>query len=105
MLEAIQKNPLVAAVSVIVALVTIAGGAATSWYMITSLNDREQENSDRLADIRREQEEIRRELTEQSQMLASIANEQKSFDNLHEEHRWLATMFQSTRPPQCEEPR
>lgn len=94
MLEAIQKNPIVAAVSMLVALVMLAGGAATSWYMVTSLNDLVQDNSESLSDIRGEQEEIRRELTEQSQMLAGIANEQKSFDNLHEEHRWMVQMFQ-----------
>ena len=94
MIDAIQKNPFVAAVSVIVALVALAGGAATAWYTVTSLNDLVHNNGESLSDIRGEQEEIRRELTEQSQMLAGIANEQKSFDNLHEEHRWMVQMFQ-----------
>ena len=79
--------------SSILTLVTLAAGIAITWYYINDLNDTVEDNALVLADIRAEQIYIRKELAIQSTSLQVIRHEQGSFDDLRDEHRWLAEIF------------
>ena len=85
MLELLQRHPAAIALTVILSLVTLAAGVSGTWYFINQLSAVSVSNAERLAEIRREQEAIRKELATQSQMLRAINQEQGSFDNLHSE--------------------
>lgn len=93
MLQLLQRHPATIAVTVILSLVTLAAGVSGTWYFINQLTALSVSNGERLAEIRREQEAIRKELATQSLMLRAINQEQGSFDNLHQEHLWLASLM------------
>ena len=93
MLEMLQRHPAAIATTVILSLVTLAAGVSGTWYFVNQLNAVAVSNGERLAEIRREQEAIRKELATQSLMLNAISQEQRSFDNLHEEHRWIVGLM------------
>ena len=93
MLELLQRHPAAIALTVILSLVTLAAGVSGTWYFINQLSAVSVSNAERLAEIRREQEAIRKELATQSLMLQAINQEQGSFNNLHGEHLWLASLL------------
>ena len=87
----IDKHPSMIWTGVIVTLITLATGVAGGWYYLTDERARSVDQSERLADIRLEQEAIRKELATIAVTLATVEQRQADFDNLREEHLWLAS--------------
>lgn len=81
------------------AVATLVASFAAGTYFIMDERERSIEQSDRLAEIRHEQEEIRRELSAQTLILNRIEDNQSDtmrssdqrFSTRANEHRWLSS--------------
>ena len=109
MIEAIQKNPLVAAVTLIISIVAFAGSVTNSLYtrakltdLVESVTRLVEENIRLTVEVRRVQEDIRRAQTSIQERVAGISSGQQSFDKLRAEHRWLADIIQNVPSNLCE---
>lgn len=84
----LDRHPVAVWTSILVTLVTLAAGVGGGWYFILDERERSIEQSDRLAEIRREQEGIRKELATQTLLLREVRSEQ---DQIEARQRWLAS--------------
>ena len=99
-----DKHPIAIWSSIIITLVTMAAGVAGSWYYITDERERSIEQSKRLADIRREQENIRKELALQTADLEEIRQVQRTiistverrFDKIEDGHDRIVSEISHT---------
>lgn len=96
-----DKHPVAMWSSILLTLVTMAAGVASTWYYIMAERDAGMERSARLAEIRQEQELIRRELALQTQELETIRSTQgdilgtmdRRFDKVEDGHDRIVREF------------
>ena len=95
----IQDHPVVVWSGIALTVLSLLSGLAYGWWFLADYRQRDisaiemdrehyQKELARLAEIRREQESIRRELATQSTSLQAI---QRSQDALEQDHKWIVT--------------
>ena len=89
----LERHPAIVWAGILVTVVSLGAGIGAGWYYILDERERSIQQSATLADVRSEQEQIRRELGLQTSDLDSIRVTQGSFNELRTEHRWLATQI------------